>query len=183
MSKKDFDDFIERQACKNLAEPQIDWDKKRDEWLGYLEQFYEMIEKLLSEYKESGKLSYQYSNKNIFEEYIGDYSVKVLNIQLGERKVILEPIGTNIISADGRVDLIGVNGKIKFVLINKNYSAPSPIKVTIKVEGESEIDNQDIQAPEQIDLVWKIATPPPRIKYMELDQDTFFDALLEVVGG
>lgn len=184
MSKKDFDNFIEQQNNQSINEPPVDWDKIREEWLTNLNKFYDLIKFFLVEYEKLGNLSYQFSNKDIFEEYIGNYPVKVLELLiLGKHKVRLEPIGTNIISADGRVDLIGANGKIKFVLVPKNYSAPSPIKVIIKVEGEQETENKEIKTPEKVELAWKIATPPPRIKYIDLEQDTFFDALLEVVGG
>jgi len=29
--------------------------------------------------------------------------------------------------------------------------------------------------------VWKIATPPPGIRYIDLDCDSFFDALMKVI--
>lgn len=182
MSKQDFDAFI-NQTTKKQDDPIIDWDKKREEWLKYLSEFYKLIENFLEEYKNSKKLSYWFPEKDIFEEYIGRYSVKVMDIQLGEHKVSLEPIGTNLIGADGRVDLIGVNGTVKFVLVNKNYLAPPNIKVTISVEGEQKSEEQQINQAEQLELTWKIATPPPRIKYIDLNQDIFFDAMLEVIGG
>jgi hypothetical protein len=34
-----------------------------------------------------------------------------------------------------------------------------------------------------IEWDWKIATRPPRIQYINLEQDTFLNALMEVVGG
>lgn len=183
MSKKEFDDFLNTQVDDNQNESAIDWDKVRDKWLEQLDQFYAQVKQFLDDYEKSGQLSYQFSEKSIFEEYIGHYSVEVMDIQLGKHKVRLEPIGTNIISANGRVDLIGANGKAKFVLVNKDFSAPSSIKTVISVEGEQVIDNQATEKYERFDLAWKIATPPPRIKYIDLNQDIFFDALLEVVGG
>jgi len=181
MSKQDFDTFINEQIKKKQNEPQIDWDKKRDEWLSHLSNFYEKIESFLEEYTKSGKLSYQFSKKEIVEEYISSYSVSVMNIKLGEHRVKLEPIGTNIIGAHGRVDLIGANGKVKFVLVNK-YSSTPLIKITTSVEGEPEKQQVNHQV-EKFELAWKIATPPPRIKYIDLNQDIFLEALLEVVGG
>ena len=183
MSKKEFDIFINAQIDKQNNESPVDWEARRQEWLEHISQFYTMIEFFLKEYKESGKLSYQYSQKNITEEYAGSYSVRVLDIKLGEHKVRLEPIGTIIISATGRIDLIGANGKVKFVLVNKTYTAPSPAKVTIVSEGKQKSKDKKIEKPEKVELAWKIATPPPRIKYIDLDQNIFFDALLEVIGG
>jgi hypothetical protein len=182
MSKQDFDAFI-NQATKRQDDSVIDWNKTRNDWITYLEQFYETIKGFLSDYEKARKLSYDFSKKEIFEEYIGSYSVNVMDIKLGEHRVKLEPMGTNLIGAHGRVDLIGVNGKVKFVLVNKIHSAPPNIKVTIHVEGESKPEEQQTIQTEKLELVWKIATPPPRIKYIDLNQDVFFDAMLEVIGG
>lgn len=182
MSKRDFDAFI-NQVNQKTDEQKIDWDRTRDEWLNYLSGFYKTIEGFLEEYKKAGKLSYDYSKKEIFEEYIGSYTVDVMNIRLGEHKVKLEPIGTNLIGAHGRVDLIGANGKVKIGLVNKNYSDTFSIKVSILGEDKEESKTQEIKKAEEIELEWKIATPPPKIKYIELNQEVFFDAMLEVVGG
>lgn len=183
MSKQDFDTVI-NQVVKKHDESIIDWNKTRNDWLEYLKKFYEKVEHYLADYKNEGKLSYTFSEKEIFEEYIGSYTVDVMRIKLAdERRVELKPIGRNIIGARGRVDLIGANGKVKFVLVNKDYSAPPPIKVTIREEGELISKTQPTKAVEKEILDWKIATPPPRIKYIDLNEDVFFDAMLEVIGG
>ncbi len=180
MSKKDFDEFISMQGKVETDEKPINWDVKRDEWLNYLSQFYKQIESFLKEYVSGGKVQYSYSEKAIFEEYIGDYTVQVLNIKLGSHKVKLEPIGTNLFGAKGRVDLIGANGDVKFVLVNKNSSGPK-IKVNIQINGE-EPPGKDNE-PQVDEWDWRIATPPPRVKYINLNQDTFLESLMEVVGG
>ncbi len=182
MSKQDFDDFI-NQATKNQNnESIIDWNTIRDEWLKRLTEFYALIESFLAEYKKDGKLDYQFSKKDIFEEYIGNYSVDVMDIKLGEHRVRLEPIGTNLIGAHGRVDLIGVNGKVKIGLVNKDFNGPK-ITTTVTVEGMSKPINQQPKEIKKTELAWKIVTPPPKIKYIDLNQDVFLDALLEVIGG
>ena len=180
MSKKDFDEFINKQMQEKAEKKEIDWGAKRDEWLSSLDQFYKTIEEFLAEYVESGKVSYDYSEKTIIEEHIGEYSAKALTIELGHHKSKLEPIGTNLIGANGRVDLIGANGKVKFVLVDKTSSGPR-IKVTVWVSGDKPPEEEEEK--KEIEWGWKIATPPPRIQYIDLQQDTFLDALMEVVGG
>lgn len=180
MSKIDFDEFINNQIETKSDENPIDWDTKLKEWLESLSQFYKKVENFLEEYVTDGKVKFQYENKTIFEEYIGEYSVRVLNIELAGRKLKLEPIGTNIIGAKGRIDLIGANGTVKFVLVNKNSSAPET-KINIWIEGEEPTEKDD--EPEVIEWDWKISTPPPRIRYINLEQETFLDALMEVMGG
>ncbi|KAF3984756.1 MAG: hypothetical protein HFP81_00560 [Methylococcales symbiont of Hymedesmia sp. n. MRB-2018] len=178
MSKKDFDKFISKQAEPD--DTSIDWGSKKNKWINHLSNFYERIEVFLEEYVKDGKVVHKYTEKTLFEEYIGNYSVRVLNIELGNHKVRLEPIGTILIGAEGRVDLIGANGKVKFVLVNKNSSGPK-IKVSVWVEGEDPPE-KDVE-PAVVELDWKIATPPPNIKYINLEQDTFLEVLMEVLGG
>ena len=181
MSKKDFDKFLNQQIKNTQDDPWVDWEVERVEWLNYLNHFYEIIESFLDEYVKSKKLTFEESTKDIFEEYIGTYSVKVLDIKLGMHKVRLEPIGTHLVGAKGRVDLMGVNGKVKFVLVNKNSSRPSKIKISIRAEGEEIAQERDES--QSIEWVWKIATPPPNIEYFDLDKEVFLDTLLEVVGA
>ncbi len=178
MSKKDFDIFIKKQA-KTKSDKSIDWNAEKEEWLSHLSAFYKKVEDFLEEYINDGKVACEYENKTIFEEYIGSYPVQALNIKLGNHKLRLEPIGTNLIGAKGRVDLIGANGKVKFVLVSKNASTPKN-KVSVWIEGEESPEEEE---PKVIEWEWKIATPPPRIKYINLEQDTFLEALMEVVGG
>lgn len=180
MGKKDFDEFLNKLGQEKDANKHIDWKAKRDEWIAYLDEFYKTVEEFLSEYLESGKINYEYSEKKIIEDYIGEYSVKVLQIKFGPHTIKLEPIGTNLIGAKGRVDLMGANGKVKFVLVDKSSSGPR-IKMTVWVNGEKPPEKEEEK--KDIEWGWKIATPPPSIKYIDLQQDTFFDSLMEVAGG
>ena len=157
MSKKDFDKFLDKQVKLKQTEKTVDWNLKRDKWLNNLTNFYNQINIFLEEYVSKNKIKCIPENISIFEDNIGNYTAKSLNIEMGNRKAKLQPIGTNVICAKGRVDLIGPNGKVKFVLVNKN--------------------------PEKSDLEWEIATPPPQIEYIDLKQDTFLDALMEVTDA
>lgn len=180
MSKKEFNEFISKQTKVISDEKSIDWDFEKDEWLQQLSKFYKKVEGFLEEYLKNKKVLLNYTEKEIFEEYIGSYSVKVLNIELGNHKIKFEPIGTNLIGAKGRVDLIGANGQIKFILVDKNLSAPN-IKVSVWIKGEELPEkNKDLKV---VEWDWKIATSPPGMLYINLDEDTFLDALMEVVGG
>lgn len=180
MSKKDFDEFLKNKVKAKPDDEPIDWDEQRKEWLEYLDQLYSKIENFLDEYVKDGKVIYKFTDKSIFEEYIGSYTARILNIKLGEHKVKLDPIGTNLIGAKGRVDMIGANGVVRFILVNKKASSPS-IKVSIWIDGEKPPEKETEQ--EIVEWDWKIGTPPPSIKYVNLEQDTFFEALMEVVGG
>lgn len=179
MSKEDFENFLQRHA-KQAEVSTVNWDEKRDVWLEHLSQFYTEVEAYLKEYIENGKLKHEYVENTIQEEYIGSYSVKFLKIALGENKVKFEPVGTNLIGANGRVDLVGANGKVKFVLVDKDSSGPN-INITVRTKGQ-EPPKEDVSQVNK-EWKWKIATPPPKINYTDIDQNTFLDALMEVIGG
>lgn len=179
MSKKDFNTFIEKQRKKDVEEVNIDWGKKKDEWLDSLKQLYEIIDGFLSEYAKSGDLVIEKKEKSIHEELIGEYMASTLILKIKGEEVIFDPIGTNLIGSKGRVDMKGNAGIVKFVLVNKDAAAPK-IKFTILVSGEPEKEEQE---GEVAGWSWKISTPPPRIKYIELDEESFFDSLMEVING
>lgn len=181
MSTKEFDEFLSRQ--QQIPEAEIDWDEQRDEWLGFLAQFYAEVERYLAAYIASGKVSIQYEEIEIVEELVGRYTARSLRLDVAGHKARLDPIGTNLIGAKGRVDLEGASGKVRFVLVDENLPGPS-VQVAIRITDEpdhSEAEPEDEQ--EEIKWVWKITTPPPRISYLELSQESFLQALLEVVGG
>jgi hypothetical protein len=178
MSNQKFEEFLNRQTENAKSKP-IDWDKERDDWIGYLELFYSSIQSFLKPYLEGRKIKIAYGEKKIFEEDIGEYEARNAIIFFGSNKVKLEPIGTNLIGVKGRVDLIGPNGKVKFVLVNSTANAP---KIPARV-GINEPPLPEEKCPDMKSWAWKIATSPPNIRYFEFEPDSFFDALMEVANG
>ena len=180
MSTKEFDEFLARQ--ESIPEQSIDWMRERDEWLAHLEQFYRDVEQYLADYVDAGKVKVSYESKEIFEEFIGNYTAKVLLLDVAGHKARFDPIGANLIGAKGRVDLEGARGKARFVLVDEDSLGPM-VKFKIRIEGDTENDTtEQDEAQKKAKWVWKIATPPPHISYMELNQDSFLQALLGVVG-
>ncbi len=180
MIKDKFEEFISKQKKKSSS-IEIDWDIQRSEWLQHLDLFYESIELFLKPYTENKTIELSFGTKKIIEEYIGEYEAKTAQITIGSNRIKLDPIGTNLIGAKGRVDLIGPNGKIKFVLVNESASAPK-ISVRVWIQGEEPPTNEEEQ-PKVISWVWRIATPPPKIRYFPLEKESFLDALMEVSNG
>ena len=180
MGKREFDEFLAKQSP--VREEEIDWDEQRDEWLGYLDRFYTQVEGFVAEYVKSGRVAYRYETVAISEELIGEYCVRVLRLDISGRKVRIEPVGTNLIGAKGRVDLEGAGGRVRIVLVDASMTGPS-MQFPIRIEGEPCGAVEQEWEPDEIQWVWKIATPPPRIRYLELNQETFLNALMEVVGG
>ena len=178
MANQSFDDFVNQQADSS-AQEEIDWAAQLQEWKDYLNEFYSKIEGFLKPYIDSNKLILKKNLIRLEEEYIGTYTVHNLEIKLGDKKITLTPIGTLLIGAKGRIDMEGPRGKVRFVLVAKKATEPQ-IKVRIKNDNEG---LQDDSLPNNFDWSWKIATPPPRISYIEFEKESFQAALMEVVNG
>ena len=177
MGKKDLQAFINAKKRDAEVEEQIDWGKRRDEWLQSLNEIYGQIQNWLNDFEENDVISLEYKNKEINEEHIGIYNTSKMIIKIASEQILLDPIGTLLIGAKGRIDMKGKNGTIKIVLVPEHSGSPS-----IKID----IASGDEPKPEEkvpVKWAWKIATPPPSVKYIELDNDSFSDALLEVIGG
>jgi hypothetical protein len=179
MSKREFVEYIKKND-KEDPEP-FDRDMLREEWLQYVQQFFDRILSYLKELIESNDITVKYHAKTINESSIGEYNVQRMILWFKRNEVVLDPIGRNIIGAKGRIDMKSNAGKVRFVLVNKKFESPV-IKVDIKI---TDIPKLELNEPEKskIELDWKIATPPPDIKYINLTEDTFFDALMEIVNA
>ena len=177
MTEMSFDDFVNQQIAKE--EPSIDWTQIRDDWIKHLDEFYrQLAEGFLQKYIEQGKVHITWITKQINEEHIGSYDVKSLEVQIGTIKVRFDPIGTLVLGVKGRVDMHGPHGTVKFVLVPKTDSSP-----TIRVIQEVPSGVKD--EPELVieELGWKILTPPPNIKYIELEEESFLSAIMEVANA
>lgn len=165
MSKKDLENFLNQQIENTKANGEIDWLSQRNQWLGYIEQFYDTLLKWLSPYIEQGKIQVSRKNITLNEDNIGSYNTEKLILKLANREITLTPIGTMLIGAKGRIDMSSSNGEVKFVLVKK--------------------DSKDINtnvAEKSAEWKWKISTTPPLIKFIDLNEDSFSDALMEVLN-
>lgn len=161
-----FDEFISQLDNQKKSEIQIDWQAKKNQWLKYLGHLYGDIQSYLEPYKDKIILNEQ--EVLINEEYIGEYSAKKLSIQLGKDTITLTPKGTNLIGASGRVDMNSSHGTIKLVLIEQDEKRLDIAKNTKKEPNA---------------LVWAIAQQQPRLAFFELNQESFQDALMELVNA
>ena len=177
-----FDAFIERQTAPISAPetPPIDWDQERREWVRHLDDFYNSVQQFLRVYIAQGKVKLHTGKKRIHEEYIGKYEVKTLTLEIGSNKLYFDPIGTNLIAAKGRVDMRGARGTVRFVLEPEDATGPW-LKGYIHAEGEEPPVPEQSRAVDS--WVWRIATPPPKVDTVDLCEESFQNAVMEVVNG
>ncbi len=76
--------------------------------------------------------------------------------------------------------MIGKNGKIKFVFVDKRSNGP---KVTFKTvrDNTTQIEEQPEVEKAKAEFAWKVATEPPNIQYLDLNEDSFSDLLMRVI--
>ena len=77
------------------------WERKRDEWLVEVQQ----LTGAIRTWAEQRRWLVDEHEKAIEEEYIGRYTAPTLFIQSPGGRILVEPIGCNIIGAKGRVDI------------------------------------------------------------------------------
>ena len=184
MSKSDFDAFVKRQQAEKRAEEAFDPHEQLREWTHYLSTLYQQIEFYLDKYTKNEGAYIEYNTITLNEDFIGDYQVPRLVLKIGRSTITFTPVGTMLIGSKGRVDVKGPRGSARLVLINKRAnSARQLISVTITTPGDPPPPVSPSELVRQVEWVWKIATPPPRMEFIDLTDDAFFDMVLAVANA
>ena len=176
MANLTFDDFIDQQTAPT-DEPEVDWDKERREWQQYLCQFYELVRTFMGKYIDQGKVRVRQGTKELHEEFIGTYTVDTMALEIGLNKIEFDPVGTNVIGAKGRVDMRSARGTVKFVLVSEDATEIGWPRI---IEG-AELVAEPIEPVKN--WAWKIATRPPRVRCLELCEESFQDSIMEVLNA
>ena len=186
MADISFEDFVDQQVAEAEQAQSMDWPQRREDWINHLNKFYELALGFLEKYIEEEKIHIRWATKRINEDFIGNYDVKSLEVSIGAViKIHFDPIGTNLIGAKGRVDMHGPHGTVRFVLVPKTDSSPSPVTIQDEPKPQA-MELKTLKETSDIkyeDCVWKISTRPPNIKYIELEEESFLSAVMEVANA
>jgi hypothetical protein len=177
---ENLEDFLKKKKEK-IQQKEIDWGKIKQNWLLKIDELYSQIEEWLTPLKERELLKIDYEQVMKTEEYIGLYETKKMYIEFPDQKVTLEPIGRNIIGAAGRIDMTGKNGMIKILLVNKEMEGPRIITKVLDAANNDKPEEVAKNEEKEHELVWKIASQPPRVKFYDLNEDSFSDVIYEVI--
>ncbi|MCM8510904.1 hypothetical protein J0904_02220 [Acinetobacter bereziniae] len=185
MGKKDFEIFLLNNSDSNEIELKIDWGKEKQDWLNFINIFYDQVKYWLEDYNSKGLVKYSYTNKNITEENIGSYEVKKLDLKLAGSRVTFDPIGTLLIGAKGRIDLVGPKETINFVLVDKTSRGLKFSFTTNVITGNDPLGSAPKkEKTKEIEWAWKILNRhSPQISYDEFTEDNFLQALMESING
>ena len=185
MTKPDFDAFVKRQQAKEQEEgAALNPKQELEQWLGYLDALYEQIEEYLASYIKNRSTKIEYLNIQLNEDFIGPYSARKLLLKIGLSTVTFTPVGTMLIGTKGRVDVQGPLGVARLSLVNKLVtSARQLVQVTVRRVGDPPPAPPSPEAVKAIQWTWKISTPPPEMKFIELTRDAFFDMIIAVANA
>ena len=172
-------DLLNKNESKSAAN-ETDWQKEKNEWLGFIQSFYSSVESWLKPYKDAGKLTLNYQKIMLTEENIGTYDVNVMVVNFAGKKLKLEPIGTLLIGTKGRIDMEGARGSVQFILADKDKKGMN-VRVSVSI---NEAPPKKEEQPKVPDWTWKIVRREShKISFKEFNEENFFDALMEVVNG
>jgi hypothetical protein len=182
MTAQDFDKFVDAQQ---VTEEQETFSAKRqlDEWFAFLDRLYEEIRAYMAHYIDTGRAAIEFREIQLNEEFSGTYSIREMILRIGRSTIVFRPIGTMLIGAKGRVDVEGPRGSARLSLVDRNVTAARDlirVTATILKAGESFHPAPLPKKPEVIEWAWKIITPPPEMRFIELNKDEFFQMVLAI---
>ena len=177
MADDTFGRFIDQQTAPT-EEPKVDRGQEREEWQQYLCQFYGLVESFMPQYIDQDRVRVRYGTKELNESPFGTYSVKTMALEIGRNNIEFVS-GSNVLGAKGRVDMRGGRGTVKFVLVPEGTTRPR-LRTRIICEGAEPV-SEPIEPVKNWE--WKIATPPPNVRCLDLCEKSFQEAIMKVIKG
>lgn len=99
------EDKARKLAEQEKNTPPVDWNAERDWWLDQLRELHAKIRSWLSALVAQGLVTIQDAPMRLSEEHIGVYAANALVLTFTNQAIVLEPKGTIIVGARGRIDV------------------------------------------------------------------------------
>ncbi len=99
-------DFL-RTRRQAVTSQQIDWQAKKDTWARSVETLYGLVQEMLRDSIASEDITIRTFDTQVTEDFVGTYSIPVLEVTVGNERVEFRPKGITVIGASGRVDIRG----------------------------------------------------------------------------
>jgi hypothetical protein len=96
-----------RSRKEHSASPEINWQSKKDAWVRSVESLYDLIREMLRDSIASKDVIVRTFDVPVTEDFIGTYSIPVLELTVGNERVEFRPKGITVIGAAGRLDIRG----------------------------------------------------------------------------
>lgn len=178
--EKNPEDFLRKKKSDyDQRKKAIDWQQRIDWWKTKIDALYMDILGWLAPLKNDGTVEIIKSEAEFYEELLGNYTAPTLQIVVGSEAVMLSPIGTIIIAAFGRIDVIGDNRTVMLLLEQKGHRPQIKVQIGLAIEPSKTSEKPSY---DQIETEWIVAdTNYRKGPYSILDKDTFFDVLKRVM--
>jgi len=107
-----------KAGMANLGK-KVDWEARRNSWC----EFVNALMKDVEAWAGRRKWPVDRQEKTVTEDHAGTYSVPELNVKVPGGYLTLEPVGCNVIGADGRVDITAFPSldRVMLVLVGKEW--------------------------------------------------------------
>jgi len=92
-------------AQRKTTQKEVDWPAERDWWLKQLRALHEQVRQWLAPLVGQGLVEIETRPVRLNEENIGAYAAEALILNFSGEAVVLDPQGTLIVGARGRVDV------------------------------------------------------------------------------
>ncbi len=142
MTQNQLQDFF-REKKQKASPAGIDWATKRDAWIKAVKDLYRTI---TDDFLKAAKAEVEitYPDKVVTEPSIGEYHIPELSLRVGDEVVLFSPKGTNIVGANGRIDVYGDRGEATIVWRGDRWSivasrTPTLRLIDLNAESFSEI--------------------------------------------
>ncbi|WDD93054.1 hypothetical protein Bsp3421_003100 [Burkholderia sp. FERM BP-3421] len=176
-----FDEFV-RSHVEAASNEKLDLETEKAFWLTRLDELYALVSSSLRQYTDKGNIAVHIEDVDLCEEQLGTYRAKAARIVIGNNLVRLDPVGTFLVGARGRVDMTGPRGVARFMIVPPDSKGLRVIINAVRLDEVGDAPTVPAVPPPET-WVWKIATPPPRITYIDLNEDSFRSTLMGVVNG
>jgi len=112
-------DFL-RNRKERAPGTEIDWQSKRDSWVRSVEGLYDLVREMLRPSIAVEDVVVRTFDVQMTEDFIGTYSIPVLELSVGSERVEFRPKGVTVIGAEGRVDLRGACDTVTLLKVPAN---------------------------------------------------------------
>ena len=105
-----FEEFL-NQKQRVADGNKVDWEARKTKWIQSVDALFTDVRCWLAPFEAKGLVHFKEREVDCWEDYIGDYKTKKLEVFLGNDIVTLIPKGTFILGSLGRVDMLGSRGE------------------------------------------------------------------------
>jgi hypothetical protein len=122
----DFKKLVEEQAARERsaeADLAASVQKRGEIWPRRVQELLTQIGQWIGPLVESGSLRYDRKKVLLHEEALAAYEAEAASIRLGGKTLRIDPVGTYLIGAFGRIDVTGPIGKVVWLLLGSDIES------------------------------------------------------------